>query len=212
MIKYDFLFALRSFRKQRLFSFVNLFGLSLGIVSVCLILIYVQNELSFDRFNKNADRILRVYSSFSFEKNGKLENWVQTPTPMAAFIRDKLPEVENTVRIANVPKGLVGYGENHFFEENMVLADASLFSVFTFPLINGDPRSVLENPNSVVISKSIAEKYFGKENPLGKTISYNRNISLTVSGIMKDIPRNTHLPCEMIVSMATAKAFFGNDF
>jgi putative ABC transport system permease protein len=210
MIKYDFLFALRSFRKQRLFSLVNLFGLSLGIVSVCLILIYVQNELSFDRFNKNADRIFRVYSSF--EREGKSQDWVQTATPMAAFIRDKLPEIENTVRITKVPKGLVGYGENHFFEENMILSDASVFNVFTFPLLNGDPRSVLENPNSVVISRSIAEKYFGKENPIGKTISYNRNISLTVSGIMKDIPRNTHLPCEMIVSMATAKAFFGNDF
>ncbi|MFA5418021.1 MAG: ABC transporter permease [Bacteroidales bacterium] len=210
MIKYDFLFALRSLRKQRLFSLVNLFGLSLGIVSVCLILIYVQKELSFDRFNKNADRIFRVYSSF--EREGKSEDWVQTATPMAAFIQDKTPEVENTVRIAKVPKGLVGYGENHFFEENMVLADASVFDVFTFPLLSGDPRSVLENPNSVVISKTIAEKYFGKENPLGKTISYNRNISLTVSGIMKDIPRNTHLPCEMIASMATAKAFFGNDF
>ncbi|WP_073003370.1 ABC transporter permease [Mariniphaga anaerophila] len=189
---------------------VNLFGLSLAIVSVCLILIYVQNELSYDRFNKNIDQIYRVYNSFVRE--GKSQDWVQTAAPLAAFIKDKVPEIENTVRVAKIPKGLVGYGENHFFENNMVLADASIFDVFTFPLLIGNSRSVLENPNSVVISKKIAEKYFGKENPLGKTISYNRSINLTVSGIMKDIPGNTHLPCEMIVSMATAKAFFGEYF
>jgi putative ABC transport system permease protein len=210
MIKYDFLFALRNFRKQRLFSLVNLFGLSLGIVSICLILIYVQNELSYDRFNKNADRIYRVYCSFVSE--GKSQDWVQTATPLAAFVQDKIPEVENTVRIAKVPKGLVSYGENHFFEEHIVLADAPVFDIFTIPLLSGDPRTVLGNPNSVVLSRSVAEKYFGKENPVGKTISYNRNIDLTVSGIMKDIPGNTHLPFEIIVSMAAAKTFFGDDF
>jgi putative ABC transport system permease protein len=210
MIKYDFLFALRNFRKQKMFSWVNLLGLSLAIVSVCLILIYVQNELNFDRYNKNADRIYRVYSTF--DREGKSQDWVTTATPLAAFLKDKLPEIENSIRIAKVPKGLVGYGENHFYEENIILADASIFDVFTFPLFVGNPRTVLGNPNSVVLSKSTAEKYFGSENPIGKTISYERKINLMVSGIMKDVPGNSHLPCEMIVSMPTSKAFFGDNF
>ena len=210
MIKYDFLFALRNFRKQRLFSLVNLFGLSLAIVAVCLILIYVQNELNFDRYNKSADRVYRVYNTFVRE--GKSQDWVKTPAPLGAFLKDKFPEIENTARIAKVEKGAVGYGENSFYEENIVLADASIFDVFTFPLLAGNPQTVLEAPNSVVLSKSIAEKYFGNENPIGKTITYNRKTELTVSGIMKDVPGNSHLPCEMIVSMSTSNAFFGNDF
>jgi putative ABC transport system permease protein len=210
MIKYDFLFALRNFSKQKMFSWVNLFGLSLAIVSVCLILIYVQNELSFDKYNKNADRIYRVYQTFVRE--GKSQDWVTTATPLTAFLKDKFPEIENAVRIAKVPKGLVDYGENSFYEENIVLADASIFDVFTFPLLVGNPQTVLKDPNSVVLSKAAAEKYFGDENPIGKTISYNQNTDLTVSGIMKDIPANSHLSCDMIVSMSSSKAFFGNDF
>lgn len=193
-----------------MFSWVNLLGLSLAIVSVCLILIYVQNELNFDRYNKNADRIYRVYATFSQE--GKSQDWVQTATPLAAFLKDKLPEIENSVRVAKVPKGLIKYGENNFYEENIVLADASIFDVFTFPLLVGNPQTILENPNSVILSETIAKKYFGNDNPIGKTINYGQKIDLTVSGIMKDVPENTHLPCEMIVSMPTSSAFFGDNF
>ena len=107
---------------------------------------------------------------------------------------------------------MVSSGDKIFFEGEILIADSSIFDVFTFPLIVGNPDEALAKPNSVVLSRSIAEKYFGKNDPVGKTIQYNRSIDLTVSGIMEDIPLNSHLKFNMIVAMSGAKAFFGNDF
>ena len=210
MIFSNIKFTFRNFRKQKLFAFVNLAGLTLGIISASLILIYISYELSFDRFHKNSDRILRVYSTFTM--GGANEAWVQTPAPLASFLQNKFPEVVKTVRIAAVPKCLLSAGDKNFFEEKIVIADSSIFDVFTFPLIIGNPNEVFAQPNSVVLTESIAKKYFGKNNPIGKTIRYNRKIDLTVTGIMKNIPGNTHLQFDMVVSMSSAKTFFWDDF
>lgn len=210
MILRNLQFTFRNFRNQKLFTIVNLSGLTIGIIAASLILIYINYELSFDRFNKNSDRILRVYSTYKFE--GVNMSVVVKPAPLAKFLQDKLPEVVKTVRIAHIPKGLVSAGDKNFFEEGILIADSSIFDVFTFPLIVGNPDEALSKPSSVVLSRSIAEKYFGKNDPIGKTIRYNRSIDLTVSGIMEDIPLNSHLKFDMIVAMSSAKAFFGNDF
>jgi putative ABC transport system permease protein len=206
-------YSLRSFRNQKLFTIVNLTGLTIGIIAASFILLYISYELSFDRFHKNSDRIFRVYSTFnSFTKEGVTEKWVQTPAPLANFLQDKFPEIEKTVRITRISKGLISSDEQNFFEDRMILADSSIFEVFTYPLIAGSPKQVLAQPNSVVLTESTAKKYFGKSDPLGKTIRYNRTIELTVTGIMKDIPDNTHLQFNMVTSMPSAKTFFGDDF
>jgi putative ABC transport system permease protein len=205
-IKYTF----RNFRKQKLFTFVNLAGLTLGIISSTLILTYISYELSFDRFHKNSDRILRVYSTATM--GGANEAWIQTPAPLASFLQNKFSDVNKTVRIARIPKGLLSAGDKNFFEEKMIMADSSIFDVFTFPLIIGNRNDVLAQPNSVVLTESFAEKYFGKNNPIGKTIRYNRKTDLTVTGIMKNIPENSHLQFDMVVSMSAAKTFFWGDF
>ena len=210
MILRNLQFTLRNFRNQRLFTFVNLSGLTIGIVAASLILIYIGHELSFDRFNKSYDRIFRVYATYTRE--GVTEGWVQTPAPLASFLQNKFPEIAKTVRITRLSKGLVSSGEKNFFEDRIVMADPSIFEVFTYPLIIGNQDVVLEQPNSVVLTESIAEKYFGKSDPIGKTISYNRAIDLTVTGIMHNIPEITHLQFDMVVSMSTAKTFFGDDF
>jgi putative ABC transport system permease protein len=205
-IKYTF----RNFRKQKLFAFVNLAGLALGIISASLILIYISFELSFDRFHKNSDRIFRVYSTATM--GGANVAWVQTPTPLASFLQNKFPEIVKTVRIALSPKCLVSSGDKNFFEEKMIMADSSIFDVFTLPLKSGDQNKVLAQPNSIVLAESIAEKYFGKSDPVGKIIRYSRTKDLTVTGVMKNIPGNTHFRFDMIVSMSSAKSFFGDDF
>jgi putative ABC transport system permease protein len=205
-IKYTF----RNFRKQKLFAFVNLAGLALGIISASLILIYISFELSFDRFHKNSDRIFRVYSTATM--GGANVAWVQTPTPLASFLQNKFPEIVKTVRIALSPKCLVSSGDKNFFEEKMIMADSSIFDVFTLPLKSGDQNKVLAQPNSIVLAESIAEKYFGKSDPIGKIIRYSRTKDLTVTGVMKNIPGNTHFRFDMIVSMSSAKSFFGDDF
>lgn len=210
MILGNLKFTLRNFRTQKLFTFVNISGLTIGIVASSLILIYISYELSFDRFNKNSDRIFRVYSTRTLD--GAVEAWVQTPTPLASFLQNKFPEIDKTVRITRIPKGLVSSVDKNFFEENIIMADSSILNVFTFPLIIGNPNEVLAHPNSVVLTESIAEKYFGKSDPIGKTIRYNRAINMTVTGIMKNIPSDTHLQFDMVVPMSSAKTFFGSDF
>ncbi len=210
MIFRNLRFTLRHFKTQKLFTSVNLSGLTIGIVAASLILIYISYELSFDRFNKNADRIFRVYSTFKFE--GVKMSSVVSPVPLASFLHDKIPEIDKTVRIAHIPKGLVSTGDKNFFEDKIVIADASIFDVFTFPLLIGNPEEALTKPNSVVLSKSIAEKYFGKNDPIGRTIRYNHSIDFTVTGIMADIPSNSHIEFDMIVAMSGASSLFGNDF
>jgi putative ABC transport system permease protein len=203
-------FTLRNFRNRKLFTFVNLTGLTLGIVASCLIFIHISNELSFDRFNSHSRSVFRVYNTFSF--NGAPSAWVQTPTPLASFLQNKFPEISKTVRIAHLEKALVSSGELKFSEDRIIMADSTIFDIFTLPLSRGDQKNVLSQPNSIILSRSTAEKYFGKEDPIGKILSYNRVQNLTVSGIMEDIPSNSHLKFDMIVPMSSARSFFGNDF
>jgi putative ABC transport system permease protein len=210
MIKQYLQFTLRKFRNQKLFTFVNLSGLTVGIIAATFILIYIRYELSFDRFHRNSDRIFRVYSTFTM--GGADEAWVQTPNPLGPFLQQKFPEIEKTVRITRLYKGLVSAGDKNFYEDRIVLADSTIFDVFTLPLIVGNPAGVLSQPNGVVISESTAEKYFGKYDPIGKTIRFNRSIDLTVTGIMKNIPGNTHLQFDMMIPMSAARIFYGNDF
>ena len=210
MILRNLQYTLRNFRNQKLFTIVNLLGLTIGIVAASLILIYISYELSFDRFHKNSDRIYRVYSTFNM--GGSNEAWVQTPAPLATFLQNKFSEITKTVRIARIPKGLMSAGDKNFFEEKIIMADPSIFDVFTFPLIAGDTKEVLAQPNSVVLTESIAVKYFGKSNPIGKIIHYNRTKDLTVTGIMRNIPANTHLQFDMAASMSSARTFLWDDF
>lgn len=205
-IKYTF----RNFSKQKLFTFVNLAGLTLGIISTTLILIYISYELSYDSFHKNSDRILRVYSTATM--GGANVAWVKTPTPLASFLQNKFSDVNKTVRIARSPKALVSEGDKNFLDDKIIMADSSIFDVFTFPLVVGNPNEVLQQPNSVVLTESTAEKYFGKSNPIGKIIRYNRKTDLTVTGIMKNIPGNTHLQFDMVIPISSAKTFIGDDF
>jgi putative ABC transport system permease protein len=210
MILQKLQFTLRNFRNQKLFTFVNISGLTIGIVAASFILIYIIYELSFDSFHMNSDRIYRVYNTFTM--GGVESAWVQTPNPLGPFLQNKFPEIEESVRITRLYKGLVSAGDKIFFEDRIVLVDSTIFDVFTLPLIVGNPTRSLAQPNGVVISESTAEKYFGKNDPMGKTIRFNRSIDLTVTGIMKNIPGNTHLQFDMMIPMSAARTFYGNDF
>jgi putative ABC transport system permease protein len=203
-------FTLRNFRNRKLFTVVNLTGLTLGIVASSLIFIHISNELSFDRFNTNSGSIFRVYNTFSFE--GAPSAWVQTPAPLASFLQNKFPEISKTVRIARLEKALVSSGELKFSEDRIIMADSSIFDVFNLPLLRGDQKNVMSQPNSIILSRSTAEKYFGKEDPVGRILRYNRSNDFTVSGIMEDVPSNSHLKFDMMVTMSSARSLFGNDF
>jgi putative ABC transport system permease protein len=203
-------FTFRNFRNRKLFTIVNLTGLTLGIVASCLIFIHISNELSFDRFNPNAQSIFRIYGTYNFGDTPSA--WLQTPAPLASFLQNKFPEISKTVRIALLEKALVSSGDLKFSEDRIIMADSSIFEVFNLPLLIGDPKNIMSQPNSIILSRSAAEKYFGKEDPIGKILRYKRITDLTVSGIMEDIPSNSHLKFDMMVPMSSARSFYGNDF
>jgi putative ABC transport system permease protein len=172
---------------------INVSGLAVGMAGVILIAAYLQEELSYDRFHKNIDRIYRVTASTGGEE---IPNWIGTPALLGPTFQQKFPEIEDFVRIDPFGfknKTLISFGEKSFYETGFVLADPVLFGVFDFKLLQGDHETVLAHRTSLVITKSIAEKYFGGEDPIGKTLSYEGQMDFIVSGVMEDVPANSHL-------------------
>jgi putative ABC transport system permease protein len=179
---------LRTFRKYRVFSFINLSGLVIGITASLLIFMYVVNELSFEDIHKNRDRIYRVNTGF-----GKGASEMVMPganTALAPVAVTNIPGVENVTRLLPVKNINVKYGEKHFKEGRFFYTDTSFHKIFTFPIVKGNSINPLSNLNSIVITESIANKIFGKENPIGKTIVCGDN-DLVVTAVANDIPINT---------------------
>jgi len=162
---------------------------------------YILYELSYDRFHENSDRIYRVALNAQFAGQTQNANVSNAPTA-PALIKD-YPEVNNAVRFYGIPKIPVRYEDKQFYEENVFNADNSVFEVFTYPFIAGDPKTALLRPYTVVITEETARKYFGDENPIGKMLKYNNEDNYTVTGIMKNIPKNSHMDFDMLFSFET---------
>lgn len=200
MLRNYFKIALRSLLKNRLFTFVNLSGLSVGIVACLLISLYVLHELSYDTFHEKGDRIYRVVTD------------IKTPTetihpditsgPMAPALKQNFPEVEAYTRLW--ARTAVFAHEDQKFQENRIyMADSTVFDVFTFPLLQGDARTALKAPFSAVLTQKTAKKYFGEENPMGQTLRMEGKFPVKVTGVLKDIPETSHIPFDMLLSMST---------
>jgi putative ABC transport system permease protein len=193
--------AWRNIARHKGYSFINIFGLAAGIACCILIMVWVQDELSYDRFNAKADRIYRVYQRLTL--NGQARTAPVTSAPLAPALRQSFPEVEQAARIFSLGNMTVKYGEKEFRELHISYADASFFSIFTLPLLEGNANSALAAPNSMVISEKTARKYFGSEQPIGKTLKFGDGQTYTVTGIMKEIPGNFHLTFNILCSFAT---------
>ncbi len=192
--------AWRNLKKNKIFSFINIAGLSLGI-SVCfIIMLYVQDELSYDRYNKNADRIARI--QFKANINGGDISEAGVMAPVAKVVKSEFPEVEDAARLIPFGPTKVNYGLKEFKNDVFAMADPNFLNVFTLPLIEGDAKTALSQPNSIIISKALAEKYFGNENPIGKTLGFNNNANLDkVTGVFDKVPTNSHFHFDMLGSM-----------
>ena len=200
MFKNYFKTAWRNLVKNKTFSFVNIAGLSIGI-SVCfIILLYVQNELSFDRFNKNADRIVRVV--FQANINGGKINESNVMPPVAQAMKSDYPEVQDATRIRVYGAPKVTYKDKVFKDDELAFVDPNFFSIFTLPLIEGNAKTALQQPHTIVISKALAKKYFGNENPIGKTLSFDNNESYKVTGLIDKVPANSHFHFDLFASMS----------
>jgi putative ABC transport system permease protein len=192
--------ALRNIKRNKGYSFINVAGLALGMACCLFILFYVLYEFSYDTFHEDSDRIYRVAMEFR-AKDQPVKYGAVTPPTVAPAILDKYAEVEDAARITWA-NGIVKYGEKQFFEDGILYADQSFFNVFTFPIIKGNPETALKEPYTAVLTESTAEKYFGREDPVGKTISINYQRDYEITGVVEDVPPNSHFTFDLLFSFA----------
>lgn len=181
--------AIRNLLRQKGFSFINIFGLALGISCTALIGMWVKDELSYDRFHAGHERIYRITATLPDMK----VHAAVTPAPLALATKNEVPEVEEIVRMTGPNKELIQVDDKKFEEDGLIYADSNFFKLFTFSFIKGDKEQALLNPDGVVITESMAMKYFGTTDALDKTIRKNTKEDLTVTGVIKDVPENSHL-------------------
>ena len=193
--------ALRNFKRQKGYSFITLAGLALGMACCLLIIIYIQYELSYDRFHTDADHIYRIVMDASIGST-KLKVPI-TNNPLSPTLASDYPEVIASTRIRKISKILVEYEDNQFYESGSLFADASIFDVFSFPFINGNPRNALVRPFTVVLTETSARKYFGGANPVGKVLRLDSAKDYEVTGVIEDIPPNSHLTFDILISFET---------
>lgn len=201
--------ALRNLRKHKGYTFINVTGLAAGMACCLLILLSVQHELSYDRYNEKVGQIYRLCERFvPVQREGGGSEFISAATPAAwqtALLAD-FPEILHLVRIYPTPgQRLISYEDKRFYESQVAWADASLFEVFTLPLVSGDPKTALIEPDVVVISEATARRYFGDEDPLGKTLAI-QGTDCRVTGIMRDVPANSHFQFDIFASMSSLGA------
>lgn len=198
----------RSFVKQKGYSFLNVFGLAIGVACFLLITLYIKDEYSFDRMHSKADRIYRIHEIF--EADGVGERSASQPFPLGEALENDYPgQVIESVRFFNfqAPTLAVATTDNtkEFNEARLFFADSTIFNVFDFPFLKGDPKTALANTHTVVLTESMGRKYFGEEDPVGKYLRFQGNTNLLVTGVLKDIPVNTHFQFDFLVSFETLK-------
>ncbi|MFL5774324.1 MAG: ABC transporter permease [Flavisolibacter sp.] len=203
MFKNYFRIAWRHLYKNRLYAAVNIFGLAAGIASCILIGLYVWNELSFDRFHTNGGRIVRVTWQYNF---GNAETKTAlTGTKVGPEFTRRFPEVEAYVRTLKFPR-VVTYENKMFDEKNFFYADSAFFTTFSFPLLEGDPKSVLQGVDKIVLTQSSAKKYFGNQSPIGKIVKVGGNRDFIVSGIAADVPENSQMQFDFVGTFSSLNA------
>jgi putative ABC transport system permease protein len=203
MIKNFFLIAIRNISKNKGFTFINVTGLAVGLAASLLILLWIQDELSFEKFNLNADNIYRVEEDQFY--SGERYHVTVTPHPAGPVWKEKIPEITEQTRINRLPRILFRQDDKVFFESSIVAADSGLLRMFTFPLITGDPATALNSPHSIVLTEKLAVKYFGKTNPVGKTLTLENKFQFMVTGVMKDPPKNSMFAFEGVLPYSFLK-------
>ena len=203
--------AFRNFKRHKGFSFINVAGLSIGMACCALILLFIKDELSYDRFHEKADRIHRVV--FSSSDEDRLPTNANGSFGVGPALKRDFPEIIETVRIRKMGQGVkvyIGHKDKKFYEERFFFAEPSIFTVFDFPLIKGDPATVLDEPNTIVLTREMAEKYFGDEDPIGQTVEadpYNNGeiMPFRITGIAQNVPRNSHVHFNFLASYISQK-------
>lgn len=193
--------AFRHFLKHKGFSFINVFGLAIGIACCLIIVLFVLDEMSFDRYNEKADRIYRVGID-GYINNNSFQG-VVTCSPMAQTLVREYPEVIAATRMRNFGYPVFRYGDKVFSEERVFWVDPDFFDIFSVSFIKGDINTALEEPNTIVLTRSMALKYFGDEDPIGKILNADRRRDYLITGVVEDTPRNSHFHYDFLASLST---------
>jgi putative ABC transport system permease protein len=185
----------RNLKKHKFYSFINITGLAIGIACCIIIFLWVQNELGYDRFHENAEELYRIVQESP--QGGRVLHISVTPSALGPLLKEQYPEIVHFARHTPT-RWDIGRGDIHF-RENVALVEDSFLQMFSFPLLEGTPQAALEDPYSIVISEEMREKFFPEEDPLGQTLRVGENLDLNVTGVMEDIPKDSHLQFDCLV-------------
>jgi putative ABC transport system permease protein len=212
MLKNLIIVALRNFRRDKWYTLLNILGLTIGIAFSLFLIFYIRDELSYDRFNQKADRIYRI-GSYIKEANKPVMKWPSTQYPLGRALAKEYPEVEEAVRFVGLGKTLYKNGDKSFYEEKIFYADSNVFRVFTYPFLEGDPRTALVAPKSIVLTESVAEQFFGNShNVVGQSLKDGNGDYFKVTGVIRDIPGNSHFRPRALISNSTLDKNFANNW
>lgn len=212
MLPHFFQIAWRNLKKRKLSAFINITGLSIGMACCLLIMRYVRNELSYDRYHAKANRIYRVTQTFRSIQKGEnpgppspQDFWVWGCAPVGPTLQADFPEIEKVVRFMSPLNILLQHGNKRIQQDNVVCMDSTAFDVFSWKMIYGDPHTALIAPFSIVLTRSVAQKFFGNTDPVGQVFRGDNQVNLNVTGVMEDVPPNSQFSFNALISMSTAR-------
>ena len=212
MIKNLLLVALRNFKRDKWYSLLNILGLTIGITFGLFLIFYIKDELSYDRYHEKADRIYRINSHIK-EPDKDTMRWAVTPFPMAPALAKDYPEVEEAVRLAGAGRNMYKTGETRLYEDKVFFTDSNFFRVFTHKFIEGRPQTALQTPKSMVLTESVAKKFFGNSKPyVGKTLENASGDVYKITGVIKDVPKNSHILFTILISRNSLPADYANNW
>lgn len=219
MLHHFLTIAYRNLLRHKGYTFLNIAGLAVGMACCLLILFYVRHELSYDHYHEKADRIYRVVHAYRSFKQGEnlpapapeqFQVWGNAPVGPA--LAADFPEVQKIVQFTSPINLLLQKGEKRFQEDNLLFMDSTVFDIFSWKMLAGNPRKALTAPNSIVLTKSMARKYFGDSNPVGQTLQVENKETFMVTGVMEDVPSNSHFSFNGLVSMSTFRKWRADIF
>ena len=205
--------AMRNLLRYKVYSFINIFGLAIGMACFLLIVFYIQFERSYDNFHQNSKNIYKLVRVNTLGE--RVERRVNTGAPLAPLLTQNFPSIKHAVRFTNLYMGLISQGEMRFVERRFFFTDETVFKVFTFPLLKGNPDTALKEPFTVVLTEETAQKYFGDDDPLDKILVYNfygNRFDFKVTGVVESIPRNSHLDFDFLASYKSLRPIVGEYF
>jgi len=210
MLKNYLKITLRHLQRQKGYSLINIAGLSVGMTCFILIILFINYEFSYEEHHTNADRIYKIYIEHHLPTG--VNRIRSSPVPLAETLHNEIPEIQDFTRMQTIGNPLVHYDDRGFYEDGVVFVDPGIFSLFSFHFVAGDKEQILNDKNSAVLTEDMAVKYFGRENPIGKSLVVNGNLSILVNGVIKNHPENTNIHPDILISFGTLEEIAGKEY